>query len=155
MFTPKRKKNMLNTLLIPVDHSNLVKAMIKKLPETIDLSDKTLHLIYVSEPSPPSIYSESSLSEYYINEKAHKDYCNEYADQIFNQYKKLLVTSKQLNFIHTFSNDIPDAIIKSAKKCKADCIVMASHRYTGINNVFLGDKAHKVIVSTKLPVLVL
>lgn len=146
---------MLSTLIIPVDDSTLVKAMIKKLPETIALSDKSVHLIHVSEPSPPSIYTESGLSEYYINEKSHKRYCKEYAGKIFDQYKKILGPCKQLDFIHLFDDDITAAIVKSAKKCKADCIVMASHRYTGINNVLLGDKAHKVIVSTKLPVLIL
>ena len=146
---------MLTTLIIPIDNSPLVRKMIKKLPSTLDLSDKNIYLIHVSDPYPVTIYSEGALSEYYISEKSHRQACNEIAEIIFANYKKMLQPCAQLKFIHEFNSDIPSAIVKASKKYKADAIVMTSHRYTGMNNVFLGDKAHKVIVNTKIPVLVL
>lgn len=48
-----------------------------------------------------------------------------------------------------------EAIVKAAKKCKCDGIVMASHGRTGLSHFVLGSQTQKVIASTKLPVVVL
>ena len=145
---------MMNTLLIPIDDSTLVKNMIKKLPKILDISGKTIFLAHVSDPLPPTIYSESALSEFYISEKSHRETCEEFAKKLFESYKKMLPQASLVSSVHVFDADITDGILKAAKKNKVDGIVMASHRYTGINNVLLGDKVHKVIVSSKYPVLV-
>jgi nucleotide-binding universal stress UspA family protein len=146
---------MLNTLLIPVDDSNLVKKMIKKLPTVIDISDKTIYLVHVSDPYYQNVYSESALSEYYISEKAHKEMQKIISNAIFEKYKKVLNGAGKISCIHNYDDDIPLSILSAAKKFKVDAIVMASHRYKGIENVILGDRAHKVIVTSKLPVLIL
>ena len=146
---------MMNTLLIPIDDSTLVKNMIKNLPQILDISGKTIFLTHISDPLPPTIYSESALSEYYISEKSHRESCEEFAKKLFEGYKKFLPQASSVNSVHVFDSDISEGILKAAKKHKVDGIVMASHRYTGINNVLLGDKVHKVIVSSKYPVLVI
>ena len=145
---------MMNTLLIPIDDSTLVKNMIKKLPQILDISGKAILLTHISDPFPPTIYTESALSEFYISEKSHRESCEEFAKKLFEVYKKFLPQASSVSSIHIFDSDITQGILKAAKKHKADGIVMASHRYTGINNVLLGDKVHKVIVSSKYPVLV-
>jgi nucleotide-binding universal stress UspA family protein len=145
---------MMNTLLIPIDDSTLVKNMIKKLPQILDISGKDILLTHISDPFPPTIYTESALSEFYISEKSHRESCEEFAKKLFEVYKKFLPQASSVSSIHIFDSDITQGILKAAKKHKADGIVMASHRYTGINNVLLGDKVHKVIVSSKYPVLV-
>jgi nucleotide-binding universal stress UspA family protein len=146
---------MLNTLLVPVDNSSLVKGMIKKLPSTLDLTNKTIYLIHVSDPYYENIYSESALSEYYISEKAHKEMCENLSNAFFEKYKKALGTAGKVQTIHVYSSNVPDSILSAAKKYKVDGIIMASHRYKGVDNVLLGNKAHKVIVSSKLPILIL
>jgi nucleotide-binding universal stress UspA family protein len=146
---------MLNKILVPIDDSILVKNMIKKLHTTIDLTGKSIFLTYISDYYAPTIYSESTLSEYYISEATHLKSSKEFAKKLFDKYSKLLDKASSVTLVHSFSDDIPDGILKAANKNKVDCIAMASHRYTGINNVLLGDKVHKVIVSSKLPVLVL
>ena len=147
--------NMLNTLLVPVDDSSLVKRMIKKLPSTLDITNKTIYLIHVSDPYYENIYSESALSEYYISEKAHKEMCENLSNAFFEKYKKALGTAGKVQTIHVYSGNVPDSILSAAKKYKVDGIIMASHRYKGVDNVLLGNKAHKVIVSSKLPILIL
>lgn len=146
---------MLNKILVPIDDSPLVRYMIKKLHATIDLTGKSIFLVHISDPYPPTIYAESALSEYYISEDTHRKSCQDFARNLFEKYKKLLDEAGSVSLVHVFSDDIPDGILKAAKKNKVDCIAMASHRYTGVNNILLGDKVHKVIVSSKLPVLVL
>jgi nucleotide-binding universal stress UspA family protein len=47
-----------------------------------------------------------------------------------------------------------DAIIKQATKSKCDLIVMASHGRKGLEGLLLGSETAKVLVHSKVPVLV-
>jgi nucleotide-binding universal stress UspA family protein len=57
--------------------------------------------------------------------------------------------------LHIANTNLSEGILDAAKKAKADVIVMASHKRTGIKGVLLGSETHEVIVHSKLPVLVL
>jgi len=57
--------------------------------------------------------------------------------------------------LHISNTNLAEGILDGAKKAKADVIVMASHKRTGIKGVLLGSETHEVIVHSKLPVLVL
>lgn len=47
------------------------------------------------------------------------------------------------------------AIIRAAKELGADLIVMATHRYTGLNRVLLGSVTELVVRESPIPVLTL
>ena len=47
-----------------------------------------------------------------------------------------------------------EAIIQAAKKARCDLIVMASHGRRGIQGILLGSETNKVLIHSKLPVLV-
>jgi len=47
-----------------------------------------------------------------------------------------------------------EAIIKQATKSGCDLIMMASHGRKGLQSMLLGSETHKVLVHTKIPVLV-
>lgn len=47
------------------------------------------------------------------------------------------------------------AIIRAAKQLGADLIVMATHRYTGLNRVLLGSVTELVVRESPIPVLTL
>jgi len=50
---------------------------------------------------------------------------------------------------------VSDAIIATAKKQKADLIVMASHGRKGIKRLLLGSETQQVLTHSHIPVLVL
>ena len=52
------------------------------------------------------------------------------------------------------SNSPYEAIIEAAKKKKCDLIVMASHGRRGLSALVLGSETHKVLVHSKVPVLI-
>ena len=55
----------------------------------------------------------------------------------------------------TVSGDVPyEKIIETAKKCKCDLIMMASHGRRGISGLLLGSETSKVLTHSKIPVLV-
>ena len=53
------------------------------------------------------------------------------------------------------SDIISDAIIASARKSKADLIVMASHGHRGLKRLLLGSETQQVLTHSSVPVLVL
>ena len=53
------------------------------------------------------------------------------------------------------SDVVSDAIISTAKKQKADLIVMASHGRKGIKRLLLGSETQQVLTHSHTPVLVL
>lgn len=146
---------MLKNILIPVDDSKLVHAMLKKISTLTNLCNPTVFLVFVSDPFMPNIYSESTLSQYYVSEKDYKKSCQAYADKLLRKAKKLLGDGVECQTLHVYEDDVAEGILRTAKKVKADSIVMASHRYSGMKGVILGNKVHKVIINSKLPVLVL
>lgn len=87
-FTSYRKKPLQNKILVPIDGSTLVRNMIKKLHATIDLTGKSIFLTYISDPFTPTIYSESTLSEYYISEDTHRKLSNEFAQKLLINIQK-------------------------------------------------------------------
>ena len=56
--------------------------------------------------------------------------------------------------LHTVSDSPYEAIIDAAKKQKCDLIVMASHGRRGLSALVLGSETHKVLIHSKIPVLV-
>ena len=55
----------------------------------------------------------------------------------------------------TVSGDVPyEKIIETAKKCKCDLIMMASHGRRGLSGLLLGSETAKVLTHSKIPVLV-
>ena len=73
---------MLNKILIPIDNSTIVRKLIKRLPTVVDISDKELFLVHVSDPYPPRVYSDSALSEFYVGVKQHRESCNAFANTV-------------------------------------------------------------------------
>jgi len=55
---------------------------------------------------------------------------------------------------HALSDSPYEAIIDAAKKKKCDLIVMASHGRRGLSGLVLGSETQKVLVHSKIPVLV-
>lgn len=146
---------MLNKVLIPINESEIVTRLIKKIPSYLDITQKEIYFVYVSKPYPPSTYSEVAYNDYSISIEHHRAACKAHAQKLFTRYRKLLESAKQLEIIHIFDDDIPSGILHAAKKKKVDVIAMTTHRYTGLKSILLGDKVHDVIVNSKYPVLII
>ena len=146
--------NMFKHLLVPVDGSDVSKKSLKKVAELAKADKAAVTLVYVSDPMPPMVYSDSSMG-YGISQKDHKKVCEAYAKDVFKKASLLLGASVKASTLHIPNSNLSEGILDGAKKSKADVIVMASHKRTGIKSVLLGSETHEVIVHSKLPVLVL
>lgn len=144
---------MFKHLLVPVDGSDVSKKSLKKIAELAKADGAALTLVYVSDPFPPMVYSDNSMG-YGISAKEHKQACDAYAAGVFKKSQTQLGSLKA-NALHIKNANLAEGILDGAKKAKADVIIMASHKRTGIKGVLLGSESHEVIVHSKLPVLVL
>ncbi|MBU3605406.1 MULTISPECIES: universal stress protein [unclassified Polynucleobacter] len=145
---------MFKHLLVPVDGSDVSKKSLKKVAELAKSDGAAVTLVYVSDPLPPLVYSDSTMG-YGITQKDHIKVCEAYAKDVFKKAATALGASVKAKSLHVSNVNLSEGILEAAKKSKADVIVMASHKRTGITGVLLGSETHEVIVHTKLPVLVL
>ena len=77
------------------------------------------------------------------------------AQQHLEEVKKLaLGAGVECDGQYALSDYPAAAIVRAAEKYGCDAIVMGSHGRTGINKLLLGSETQKVLVSTKVPVLV-
>jgi nucleotide-binding universal stress UspA family protein len=145
---------MFKRMLVPVDGSDVSKKSLKKVAELAKADGAAVTLVYVSDPLPPLVYSDSTMG-YGVSAKEHKSACDAYAKDVFKKSTTALGTSVKSSALHIANTNLSEGILDAAKKAKADVIVMASHKRTGIKGVLLGSETHEVIVHSKLPVLVL
>jgi nucleotide-binding universal stress UspA family protein len=64
------------------------------------------------------------------------------------------VEKVECEVFHTVSDSPYEAIIDAAKKKKCDLILMASHGRRGLSGLVLGSETQKVLIHSKVPVLV-
>ena len=60
-----------------------------------------------------------------------------------------------VNTVVAKSSNVSDALLKVAKKSKAELIVMASHGRGGIKRILLGSETLQVLTHSEIPVLVI
>lgn len=145
---------MFKHLLVPVDGSEVSKKGLKKVAELAKADGAAVTLVYVSDPMPPLAYADSSMS-YGISQKEHLNATKFYASEVLKKATALLGSSIKAKSLHISNTVLSEGILEGAKKAKADVIVMASHKRTGIKGMLLGSETHQVVVHAKLPVLVL
>ena len=145
---------MFKHLLVPVDGSDISKKSLKKVAELAKVDGAAVTLVYVSDPLPPLVYSDSTMG-YGVSAKEHKAACDAYAKDVFKKAATALGAGIKAKTLHIANSNLSEGILDGAKKAKADVIVMASHKRTGIKGILLGSETHEVIVHSKLPVLVL
>jgi len=145
---------MFKHLLVPVDGSDVSKKSLKKVAQLAIADKAAVTLVYVSDPMPPMVYSDSTMG-YGITQKDHQKVCAAYAQDVFKKAATALGANVKAKSLQVSNTNLSAGILDAAKKVKADVIVMASHKRTGIKGLLLGSETHEVIVHSTLPVLVL
>jgi len=145
---------MFKHLLVPISGDKLTKQEIKEVIKLASIDQAKVTLVYVSDPLGPYMYSDLA-SQVIISEKIHQKACKDFAKRLFDKSKALMPKDLIVDTLHISHPNIADGIIEAAEKSKADVIVMASHKRSGIKGFFLRGEAHEVILHSKLPVMIL
>ena len=134
---------MFKHLLVPVDGSDVSKSSLKKIALLAKADRAAITLVYVSNPIPPLVYSDSTMG-YGITQKEHLDSLKAYADAVFKKAITLL-NSSSVKTLHISNANLSEGILEGAKKAKADVIIMTSHKFTGLKSILLGSETHEVL----------
>jgi nucleotide-binding universal stress UspA family protein len=146
---------MYTRILVATDGSTLSKKAITSAIALAALSGAELVAVKVT-PRYPQSYFEGSLplnqTEVSKIEKQWADDAQKMLDTVVKAGKAKGVSVKP---VVVKSDIVSDAIIATAKKQKADLIVMASHGRRGIKRLLLGSETQQVLTHASVPVLVL
>jgi nucleotide-binding universal stress UspA family protein len=146
---------MYTRILVATDGSTLSKKAITSAIALAALSGAELVAVKVT-PRYPQSYFEGSLplnqTEVSKIEKQWADDAQKMLDTVVKAGKAKGVSVKP---VVVKSDIVSDAIIATAKKQKADLIVMASHGRRGIKRLLLGSETNQVLTHASVPVLVL
>ncbi len=146
---------MYKRILVATDGSTLSK---KAVASAIDLAAtcgaELLALKVV--PRYPQAYFEGSIP-LSVEEVARveKQWTESAQAQLATVQKLAHAKAVGIKTLAVKSDVVSDAIIATAKKHKADLIVMASHGRKGIKRLLLGSETQQVLTHSHIPVLVL
>jgi len=138
----------MNKILVPTDFSKESEYALKtaaKLAKKYDLEIVALHMLDI----PDTFLTKDDSKEYpelLLFTKLAKKRFNTFLDK---DYLEGVTVNEAIQHHRTF-----EGIIESAKKEKADLIIMGSHGTSGIQEIFVGSNTEKVVRSSNIPVLV-
>lgn len=112
-----------------------------------------LYILHVIPYNPYQKYAETYITKEDLGKKQ-----NDIEEGVNNQYEEHYVKKMENGTkfrIVTKSGREAEEIIKFSKNEKVDLIVMGTHGKTGIEHVFLGSVAEKVIRRSSFPVFII
>jgi len=112
-----------------------------------------LYILHVIPANPHQAYAESYIGKETV-EKIYKEFEEDLANNYKQHYIKKIDNGVKFEIV-TKSGREDDEIIKFAKKEKADIVVVGTHGKTGIEHVFFGSVAEKVLRHSPFPVFVI
>jgi nucleotide-binding universal stress UspA family protein len=112
-----------------------------------------LYILHVIPENPHQAFAEGIMNTETL-EKIHKEFEENLANNYREHYIKKIDNGIPYEIV-TKSGREDDEIIKFAEKEKADLIVMGTHGRTGIEHVFFGSVAEKVLRHSPFPLFVI
>jgi len=146
---------MYKKILVATDGSKLSKKAVEAASRLAVDFDAVLTIVRVVPPYAKTFFDGSSIlsiKEMTAVEKEWGDKAQESLDQLL---KTTVDKHISANTVVTKSSNVSDALLKVAKKSKAELIVMASHGRGGIKRVLLGSETLQILTHSEIPVLVI
>lgn len=146
---------MYKRILVATDGSTLSKKAVTSAIELAATCGAELLAIKVV-PRYPQAYFEGSipLSAEEVA-RVEKQWTESAQVQLAVVEKSAQAKAVRIKALAVKSDVVSDALIATAKKHKADLIVMASHGRKGIKRLLLGSETQQVLTHSHIPVLVL
>ncbi len=145
---------MFKNILIPTDGSALSRRAIATGVGLAKMLGTRVIGLFAAAPATPLLYRDHLPVAYgtpEANAKLIRKAANRYLGVIERAAKKAGVGYQAV----IVTSDFPaDVILDVARKKKCGLIVMASHGRRGISGVLLGSETQKVLLRSKIPVLV-
>ena len=145
---------MFKHILVPTDGSKL---SVKAAKQAVKLA-KSLGARITGFHAAPNISSTYYGDGYILrvpSAKAQLEFVEKQARKCLSVVEvEAGVEKVPCDVFHVISDSPYEAIIDAAKKKKCDLIFMASHGRRGLSGLVLGSETNKVLIHSKIPVLV-
>jgi nucleotide-binding universal stress UspA family protein len=145
---------MFKHILVPTDGSSLSHTAAQKAVALAKLTGAQLTAFHVA----PAYHFELREGQVPHEFRAPAEYAAEaaqYARPHLEEVKQLAAAAGVACDAHYAMSDFPaEAIVEAVEKYGCDAIVMGSHGRKGLNRLLLGSETEKVLVGTKVPVVV-
>ena len=147
---------MYKSILVPTDGSEFSDAAVEEAAKLAKELGSKLVLFYAAPHYEPPLASEGlSAPNWPKDRESAKKEREDHAQAVLaSAAKKAKLPNSTLDRRFVVSNSPYEAILDAAKKFKCELIVMASHGRRGISGVLLGSETNKVLIHSKIPVLV-
>ena len=146
---------MFRHILIPTDGSPVAKKAVKAGIAIARQLGAKVTGCYVIEAMQPHIYGEGYLIRNREIVRTYEKGAREVAEREINSMGVVATTAGvPFSGVVTISDTPYMGIVDTAKKHKCDAIFMASHGRNAVAGLVLGSVTQKVVVHSKVPVLV-
>jgi nucleotide-binding universal stress UspA family protein len=146
--------SMFTHILVPTDGSDLSHTAAVNAVALAKVTGAHLTAFHVAEPYSTRVHEEHVPIELVLPED-HARHVQQQAAPHLEDVKRLAqIAGVRCTTRMALSNFPAEAIVEAAEKLGCDAIVMGSHGRTGFSKLLLGSETQKVLVRTKVPVLV-
>ena len=146
---------MYKKIMVATDGTELSRKAVEAASKLAVELSAILTIVRVVPSYPKTFFDGSSI----LSIKEMDDFEKELSEKAQASLDQLLKTTVDkhisVNTVVTRSTNVSDALLKVAKKSKAELIVMASHGRGGIKRVLLGSETLQVLTHSEIPVLVI
>ena len=154
MTVPLRESAMYKHILLPTDGSPLSARAAADGVALARLAGARVTALFVAPPATPLVF-EHFLPVRYMTPDDHAALIAREAAHALGAVEKAARAAGVACETTQVTGDYPaDAIIATAARRKCDLIVMASHGRKGLKALLLGSETQKVLLHSKVPVLV-
>jgi nucleotide-binding universal stress UspA family protein len=152
--TQQKGYDMFKHILVPTDGSKLSTKTVKQAVKLAKAVGAKITGFYASPEFGSTYYGDG----YILRAPSAKDHLEATEKQARLRLSTIEVEAGvekvPCEVMHVVSDSPYEAIIEAAKKKKCDLIFMASHGRRGLSGLVLGSETHKVLIHSKIPVLV-
>lgn len=143
---------MYKHILLPTDGSELSERAVR---EGVNFAKSIKARLTALHTTPFFHAGQLSGRAAYDRVVEHKEQSEKHAQQLLDAIERIARDADvAVNAVHRVSDNPWEVIIGVAQEFGCDLIFMASHGRRGINALLMGSETNKVLIHTKIPVLV-
>jgi nucleotide-binding universal stress UspA family protein len=146
---------MYKKILVATDGTKLSKKAVEAASKLAVDFDAVLTVVRIVPHYAKTFFDGSSILSIKEMAEIEKEWTVKAQVSLDQLLKTTIDKHISVNTVVARSSNVSDALLKVAKKSKADLIVMASHGRGGIKRVLLGSETLQVLTHSEIPVLVI
>ncbi len=146
---------MYKKILVATDGTKLSKKAVEAASKLAADFDAVLTVVRIVPHYAKTFFDGSSVLSIKEMEEIEKEWTVKAQASLDQLLKTTIDKHISVNTVVARSSNVSDALLKVARKSKAELIVMASHGRGGIKRVLLGSETLQVLTHSEIPVLVI